>query len=365
MIEPFMPTPKRMRILHLSYDHPENPWCGGGGAQRTWAVNQILSERHDITVFCGAFPNAARQEQPFSVDYLGKARGYKESRLKFIFGSRKIDGRPYDLIVEDFSAYSPSLFKTFDKPLVTIVHYYLGLKTFRFRPVIGWVSLLCEQIFLPKKRSVILVSQHLKDALHPKAISTVIHPGVTIPEDLPAPSEDYVLFLGRLDFEIKGIDTLIKAWANLPSDMLQLPLYIAGGGDLSKIKQHIRATGAKNVHFLGHLKHKEAMSAIRRAAFICIPSRMEGFPLVLYEALSLGKPVIASAIPSLRNVITDNVSGLLVPPGDYQALCQGIKKLLTDQSFRERLIGGADKIKKDFQWETVAEKHDQFYRDAM
>lgn len=360
-----MLSQKRLKILHLSYDHPENPWCGGGGAKRTWAVNKILSKKHDITVFCGAFTDATTEEEPFKVRLFGKARGYKESRLKFIFGTRQLDSRPYDLIVEDFSAFSPSLLKTYHKPLITIVHYYLGLRTFRFRPVHGLVSVLSERLLLRRKRSVILVSKHLEDAIHTDARSTVVSPGVDIPDDLPHATEDYALFLGRIDIEIKGIDTLIQAWAKLPDNMDLLPLYIAGGGDQSKIKSLICTTGARNVHFLGHLQHEEAMEAINRAAFLCIPSRMEGCGIVLYEALALGKPVIASSIPSFRNLITDGVSGLLIPPGDHLALYSAIENLLTNQSMRSRLTEGAQMINKDFQWQTVAEKQDRFYQEVI
>ncbi len=360
-----MNTQKSLRILHLCYDHPENPWCGGGGAQRTWAVNKILSKRHDITVFCGAFPDATPEEKPFKVSFLGKAMGYKESRLKFILRSRKLDTKPYDLIVEDFSAFSPSLLKAFNKPLVTIVHYYLGLNAFRFRPVTGLISVVSERLLLRKKRSVILVSEHLKDTIHPHAQSTVVSPGVTLPEDLPPSSEEYVLFLGRLDVEIKGLDTLIKAWAQLSENRRKLPLYIIGGGDNSKIKDMICTTGAKDVHFLGHLDHKKAMAAIKRAAFLCIPSRMEGCGIVLYEAFALGKPVVASSIPSFENLITNGVSGMLFPPGDYQSLSVAIGRLLIDQEMRDRMANGASKNKIDFQWETAAEKQDRFFREIM
>ncbi len=361
MTESHISSQKRLKILHLVYDHPDNPWCGGGGALRTWAINSILARRHDITVYCGAFPKAKVQNQPFRVCYLGRAKNYKESRLKYIFNSRQIDCQPYDLIVEDFSAFSPSLVKCNNKPLISTVHYYLGLSAFRYRPILGIVAYLSEQMLLRRRKLVILVSEHLKKALHPHTKSIIISPGIDIPSDLPSSAEDYVLFLGRLDIKIKGLDILIKAWAQLSDDKRALPLYIGGGGDQTKVQEIIRTTGAKGVHFLGHLDHKDAMAAIKRAAFLCVPSRMEGCGIVLYEALALGKPVIASSIPSFKNILNNNVNGLLVPPGDPKSLSIAIASLLKNEELRRCMAKEACKSEKEFSWESAAEKQAQFY----
>jgi len=356
---------KRLKILHLVYDHPDNPWCGGGGAQRSWAVNNILARKHDITVFCGAFPNPPSKNQPFKVNYVGKAKGYKESRIKFIMGSRRIDSSQYDIVVEDFSAFSPSLIKCRNIPEVSIIHYYLGLSAFKFRPILGIIAFLSEKIILRKKSSFILVSEHLQDILPHGSRSTAISPGVKLPDFLPEPSEEYVLFLGRLDIEIKGLDTLIKAWSLLPKDISPMPLYIAGGGDQSEIQRLIRDQKVERVTLIGHLEHDKAIEAVNKAAFVCIPSRMEGCGIVLYESLALGKPVIASAIPSFENIISDNNSGILIPPGDHQALAAAIEKLINDSTLRSRLSKGAIEIGKDFKWETAAALQEQFYLESL
>ncbi len=360
-----MLPPKRLRILHFAYDHPDNPWCGGGGARRTWAVNTILAQRHDITVYCGAFPKAKPLEIPFKLRFLGRAKNYKESRLKFISGSLTVDSRPYDLIVEDFSAFSPSFVRCRNRPQVTIAHYYLGIKALRYRPVLGLIAIMSERLLLRRRKHTILVSDHLRHALQPGTRRTVIGPGVDIPTSLPTATEDYVLFLGRLDIAIKGIDILIEAWSKLSANERVLPLYIAGGGDQAKVRTLINTTGARDIHFLGRLDHKKALATIQRAAFLCLPSRMEGCGLVLYEALALGKPVIASSIPSFNALISHGVSGLLVPSEDPGALAREIGTLLTDSNLRAKLARGAIEIGEKFRWNEVAEAQEGFYRETM
>lgn len=360
-----MTAHKRLNILHLIYDHPDNPWCGGGGAVRSWAINHILSQWHDITVYCGAFPDAKEQKKPFKVRFLGKAGNYKESRLKFIIKSRGLSCRPFDLVVEEFSPFSPALIKCGNTPIVTIVHYYLGLNAFRFRPVLGIVSVLSEKILLPGRKSVIFVSEHLKKKFHSHIQSTVIGPGVNLPLDLPPSSEDYILFLGRFDIEIKGLDTLVKAWSMIPENLRVLPLYIAGGGDQNEIRNLINQTGAGDIHLLGHLDHQEAMKTLKKAAFLCAPSRMEGCGIVIYEAFSLGKPVVASKIPSFENIVKNNVTGLLVPSDDPESLKDAIVHLLNHQELRNKMVMEIRRMNRDFSWEAAARKQAQFYKRIL
>lgn len=356
---------KKLRILHFAYDHPDNPWVGGGGAGRTWAVNEILSSRHDITVLCGAFPNAVPQNLPFKVRFLGKVNSYIQSRLKFIMKSRGVDIEPYDLIVEEFSYYAP-IFSRFSKcPTVTILQSRHGLKALRYHPIYGLISLISQYLLVPQRKAVIIVSEHLRFAANPRALVSLIPQGASIPEDLPPPSEKYVLFLGRLDIRIKGLDLLVKAWARLPPSILTIPLYIVGPGDKTKVQRLIKTEGAKNVRLIGPVSHREALETIRQAAFVCIPSRDEGSPLVAYESFALGKPVIGTSIPALKGLISQGIDGLLVPSEDPEALSQAIASLLKEPEMRARLAKGATKVGRNYSWKKIAEEQELFYWKAI
>lgn len=354
-----------MKILHFCYDHPDNPWLSGGGARRTWAVNTILAKSHDIDVICGAFPGALIQKIPFSVRFAGTAKGYKESRLQYILRSRQYDISGYDLIVEDFSVYAPVFPRLGGKPLVSIIHALYGFGALRYRGVWGFISLFGEKILLPGKKRVILVSDHLRPAVSKSAHIEVIGQGVNIPENLPEPGEEYVLFLGRLDIHVKGLDVLIKAWSIIPDTKRLMPLCIAGGGNQDVIRELIKKTGAEDVCLLGRLGHRESMEAINRAAFVCMPSRSEGFGLVAIESMALGKPVIASDIPSLKANVPHDVAGLFVPACDPAALAGAIVDLLTNLDLRSRLTEGAGKVGVVFTWERIAEEQERFYEAVL
>ena len=352
---------KRLRILQLIYDHPDNPWCGGGGAGRTWAINSILSERHNITTFCGSFPGAKLQDNPFKIRFFGNAKHYIESRVKFMWGSRRLDTSPYDLIVEEFSYYAPIFSRFSTRPIVTVLQGRHGFKALQYRGLFGLISLISEYVVLKMRRSVVIVSDHLRSVVHPKAHIIVIGQGASIPADLPPTSEEYILFLGRLDIWHKGIDILIDAWSHLNSIDKAFPLVIAGGGDSAKVKELINRKGAEDVHLIGRLEHSQALYAINKAAFLCMPSRMEGSPLVLYEAFALGKPVIGTSIPALKGLIPHGIAGLQVPPEDPKALADAIETLIGDPAMRSRLARGALEIGKEYNWGKIAEKQEEFY----
>ncbi|MFC1840471.1 glycosyltransferase family 4 protein [Thermodesulfobacteriota bacterium] len=355
----------KLRILQLIYDHPDNPWCGGGGAGRAWAINNILSKKHDITVCCGGFPGARRKDEPYDIRFLGRSKHYIVSRLKFILGCLKINIESYDLVVEEFSYYAPIFLRSSRRPLVTVLQGQHGLKALRYRGIYGLVSLFSEYITLRTRRSVIIVSEHLRSITHPKALVVVIGQGAEVPERLPENSEEYVLYLGRLDIWHKGLDILIEAWSKISSEDKKFPLVIAGGGDVPRIKRLIEKYDAEKISLLGRLTYNEAMDAIRRSAFVCLPSRMEGSPLVLYEAYSLGKPVIGTSIPALKNLIPHGVAGLQVPPDDPEALSKAIISLLNDKLRRRILAEGAEKIGKGYRWDIIAEKQERFYYDVI
>jgi len=136
----------------------------------------------------------------------------------------------------------------------------------------------------------------------------------------------YFAYVGRLT-PFKGVETMLEAVARLrPS----VPFLIVGDGP-SKEELEAKAThlGLENVRFLGYQSGATLHDLIARAMFIVVPSEWyENCPYAVLEAFALGTPVVATAIGGIPELVEDDVSGVLVPPGDPDALAMGLQRLL-------------------------------------
>lgn len=140
-----------------------------------------------------------------------------------------------------------------------------------------------------------------------------------------------ILLLGRLSEE-KGFDTAIQAFALLKKRHFEGKLIVAGGGPealfLKKLVMELALEQC--VEFTGELEREAGLYWINQATLVVVPSYFESFGLVALEAMHLRRPVIASKIGGIQEVVLDHETGFLVPPHDPIALSEAIYTLLSD-----------------------------------
>jgi glycosyltransferase involved in cell wall biosynthesis len=177
----------------------------------------------------------------------------------------------------------------------------------------------------------------------------VIPSGVEIPADVPSPADPpEILFAGRLSTE-KGILELLEAAKGLP-------LVVAGDGPLRD-----RVPDA-----LGMLPHEELVPLYGRAAIVACPSHREGFGVVCAEAMAHGRPVVASAVGGLLDLVADGETGLLVPPRDPAALRAALLRLMEDGELRGRLgAAGRERARTNLSWDAVTTATLEAYERAI
>jgi glycosyltransferase involved in cell wall biosynthesis len=155
------------------------------------------------------------------------------------------------------------------------------------------------------------------------------------------------LFVGSL-LPIKGLDVLIRALARLNDNV---HLSIVGPdegrmrGDLERLASEQKV--GNRIRFFDNVpEYEKLLEHYRSADLFALASLQEGFPRVIYEAMSQGLPVVATAVGGVADVVQDGVSGFIVPAGSDEALAKALSRLVTDGEARRRLIAGG--------YETVA-----------
>lgn len=175
---------------------------------------------------------------------------------------------------------------------------------------------------------------------------------------------DYFLYYGRLAYE-KGLLTLIKAFENLPN----LNLKIVGEGPEEKtLKNYIKEKNIKNIEFIGRKDWHELEKIIQNSKATILPSECgETFGLTIVESFACRKPVIASNVGGIPEVVSDNVDGSLFESGNIKELSQTILKL-TQKSNQELIEMGKlarKKVEDKYTLEKHCEKLIQVYKSVL
>jgi GalNAc-alpha-(1->4)-GalNAc-alpha-(1->3)-diNAcBac-PP-undecaprenol alpha-1,4-N-acetyl-D-galactosaminyltransferase len=169
----------------------------------------------------------------------------------------------------------------------------------------------------------------------------------TLPEAV-APRESLIIAVGRLSRE-KGFDILIEAFARVRAQFPDWQLRIIGAGpeQRSLADQITRLSLQTRVELVGQVADVEAWMA--RAALLVHPSRREGFPNAVLEAMGMGVAVVCADCRSgPSELIEDGVNGRLVPVDDLESLTLAMSQLMADSKLRERLGKEATKVRQQF-----------------
>jgi glycogen synthase len=200
-------------------------------------------------------------------------------------------------------------------------------------------------------RLVIAASTDLAERARALGASDVriIPSGVDLPRDVGSEAEPpEILFAGRLSPE-KGVLELLEATHGLE-------LVVAGDGPLRR-----RVPGA-----LGFVPHDQLQRFYARAAVVACPSRREGFGVACLEAMAHGRPVVATSVGGLRDLVVDGETGVLVPARDPAALRAALDRLLADPELRRRLgTAGRERAQRQFSWQAVTDATLDAYAEAM
>jgi glycosyltransferase involved in cell wall biosynthesis len=359
---------RRLRILHLAFQDWRMPGSGGG-AVRTREVDERLAERHEVTALVCAYPGAAeRVENGVRWVPVGLPLG-RFGAIATYFAALPAAVRRHsaDVVVEDFGAPIGSIGPRLraGRPLVALVQWLNAEeKAQQYRLPFHWV----QRRGLRHHRTFIVTSDDIRERVHldnPSAHVVVVPNGVPREAfDVRAERGRDVVFLGRLEVAQKGLDLLLEAFAAV-ADRLPGDLVVAGDGpDLAAVRSRAARLGVGHrVRLVGRVEGAEKLQLLASALLVAMPSRFETFGMVAAEAAACGTPVVAFAIPSLREVVTPE-TGVLVPAFDVAAFAAALAGLAADPDRIERLGADGRERARRWDWDDIARQHEAVYAAA-
>ncbi len=196
--------------------------------------------------------------------------------------------------------------------------------------------------------------------------SSVVYNGVEIPQPDPLPLPFHppgLLCLGRL-IPQKRFDLAIRAMVALRRKFPLLKLTIAGEGHLRKELEELAAScGLCNcVRFTGGVSPQRVPNLLNANTMLVMPSDWEGFPLAALEAASMARPIVATEVGGIPEIILHGQTGLVVPPQDIEALTEAITYLLDRPRLAEEMgLAGRKRIQEEFSLQLTASAYEEIY----
>jgi len=195
---------------------------------------------------------------------------------------------------------------------------------------------------------------------------TVFRPDAPPAAGIARERQRTILFLGRLE-ERKGLSTLLDAYQLLRRVRGDCQLVIVGDGALRRgYQRRVEEEGIPDVHFKGFVPESEKAGYFTAADIYCAPNTgKESFGVILLEAMSSGRPVVATAIDGFRHVLTDGREGVLVPPGDDGRMASALSLLLDHPETRAEMGMAGRATAERYAWPLVADQVYGVYQSAL
>lgn len=253
-----------------------------------------------------------------------------------------------------------------------VLHIHSGEFPVFFNEGCGRFAKAIVRRALHRAAGVICLTPGWKAMLQPIAPQATLTPlpnPVAVPDDLPTPISTpapRLLFLGRLT-EKKGLFDLFQAMPRVLSRFPDVQLVVAGDGDIETARQCARELGIEHaVVFVGWIDGLRKERCLKEAALIVVPSHFEAFSMSILEAMAYGKPVVATSVGGVPEVLIDGLHGSLVAPRDPMALADALVGLLADQTLMTRMgIAGHNHARENYAAVRIAAMLGTYYDSLL
>jgi len=271
----------------------------------------------------------------------------------------------------------------YDIPLVVTVHSLEPLRPWK-EEQLGRsyrLSAWAERVALEAADRVVAVSNQSKGEilahfnLPPERVA-VIHNGIDLKTWKPSPATatrqlygiegDYILFVGRVSRQ-KGMVHLLEAMKHVEPGVRLV--CCASAADTPEVEREIAAKVRETPRCLWidrFLREEQYVELYSHCAAFACPSVYEPFGIINLEAMACARPVVASAVGGIPEVVVPGRTGLLVPPADPGALAEALNRVLRDRALARQMgLAGRRRVEEHFSWTSIAARTRQMYEELL
>ena len=371
-------APLSVLLVHVWYW----PHIGGGNQHVEHIARQLVARGHKATVWCADIPE--HDEKRFVRDGVDVIRLPPKRVLGGIDPVVSIKDLDMNFDIVHLHDTLPVLIRRSVKrarkeeiPVVTTFHndYIKTSLGGKILKRIRWALQGRRTLHASNARIALTpyYAKHLKGRGVRKSIDVLPNGFEPVAEDAVRPStlpideqeRPLLVFVGRLS-EQKGLDVLMDAWDSLcQQGEPNARLAIAGSGELNEWLDNriASSTYPQSIAKLGRVEDSEKRWLFEQAKGVLIPSRFEGLPTVLLEAMHAGAPTVMADVNDLGRLVTEPNAGLSVTPGDSNELVEAISALLeADENQIKTWSENGQEASKPYLWSNIVDDLLKVYR---
>jgi glycosyltransferase involved in cell wall biosynthesis len=397
-----------LNICIISWEYPPFFWAGGEGVYTAGLCSALSKLGNKITVLTTDLGKHNRNNTG-ALNFLFIPTIKKRPLRLLSFWSRSnakikqiAENMHFDVVHYTYDYCGPIITsKEIKMPIITTMHHpYFAekdaLSKYGHRDSTYYFTIISKsmlaKITCNRATKIIAVSKFTAEGIIkrygispekitviPNAIDTArFHPKVNgndIRERWNLNSYPVIVYVGRL-VQNKGLHNLIEAFANVLKVITDAKLIIVGeeqksefigGGimnELLTMSKRLNLDGS--IKFVGKASAEDLPKIYAASDLFVLPSLLEGFGMVLLEAMATEKPCIATIVGGIPEAVIHGKTGILVPKGDTAALSEAICTLLSDKSLAKRLgKAGRQRVEKNFTWDVIAQKTNTLYEETL
>jgi glycosyltransferase involved in cell wall biosynthesis len=336
----------------------------------------VITSRADVTR-----PFSACYAKNLSVHYVPRPTRHELATLSFRL-SRQLRGvlrtvNPDVVHVHDLGRY-PLACASSGYPYALTVHGISSVESRLVGPAstrlairltlqraVEWVSFRCAAIVIANSNYIMRqVPRNVRVAR--TLIPNPVDPLFLLPHE-QEPQPDRIVWIGRLN-RLKAVEVLLSALAIVRRDRPLAHLRLVGPEEdptyVMELHRHARAARvADAVQWVGLQRGEQLRDEYAAATVVALPSRQENVPMSIAEAMAVGRPVVASDVGGVSELVLDSVTGFLCPPTNVERLAQMLMRVLADETLRKQMGSAARRTAEaSFELSAIAAKHVEVYR---